>query len=597
MNPQSAIRIPQFSTMRIALIPLVIFAGALVSSAEIASQPKAAGPPKPSLEEIKTKLQAEGDAWLAKVKAEETRTTQFQKLGAPAWALAQREALAKYRLWAHWWITHQRVNGQFGGGYGDSVELVTGWPLLVLGLDDRKVFESLRILADGVWATEPIKSNGYDIYSDVQHSAEPTSYSQPHMVVLDDANPKWAGRCRETMAALEKHWLARNGNDRLQLRSHMLGFDAKTGVPRVDAKQLWDIPEGAKALKPGLLAVWRDNDAASKKLLFEYADTWVEAAAATPGGLLPAQLHFATGKPEGSWTLPPQMRALLFHLIGCHGMTGDAKYLAPVKATLDELVVKQAVNHLPGGLAHPRYPGEFAYNLSVIANIAMRWRLASGDRSLDGAFKAWAETLAAKLAGGHATYYYCDRALPELWLKIPANVGAFRMPRTATAGPQLYLGWLVTRDDTLLVKACENLSHDLTDQWGPLTWWFFDKTQKSVTSNDHVAHSIQSAATALADMMLGGPGPIESCWPLMAVSYENAPQDFAALVLEHDTQRLKLAAFNFDDSPREVGLRLWELAPGRYRVGDREVELKARDRIRVTLPPQRLETIEIVRIK
>jgi hypothetical protein len=59
---------------------------------------------------------------------------------------------------------------------------------------------------------------------------------------------------------------------------------------------------------------------------------------------------------------------------------------------------------------------------------------------------------------------------------------------------------------------------------------------------------------------------------------------------------LKLALFNFDSQPREVGLRLWELDPGRYRVGDREMELKTRACIRVTLPSQRLETVEVVRV-
>ncbi|MBM3888061.1 MAG: hypothetical protein FJ388_02925, partial [Verrucomicrobia bacterium] len=157
--------------------------------------PSASLNPQPST----LNLRAEGEQWLAKVRAEEAKTERFRKLGAPAWALAQREALAKYRLWAHWWITHQQPDGQFGGSYGDDVELITGWPLLVLGLDDRKVFESLRVLADGVWATEPVKSKGYDVYSDVEHSAEPTSYSQPHMVALDYDNPTWADRCRATM--------------------------------------------------------------------------------------------------------------------------------------------------------------------------------------------------------------------------------------------------------------------------------------------------------------------------------------------------------------------------------------------------------------
>ena len=44
-------------------------------------------------------------------------TEQFRKLGAPEWALAQRDSMARLRNWAYYWIDRQPDDGQVGGGY------------------------------------------------------------------------------------------------------------------------------------------------------------------------------------------------------------------------------------------------------------------------------------------------------------------------------------------------------------------------------------------------------------------------------------------------------------------------------------------------
>jgi hypothetical protein len=54
-------------------------------------------------------------------------------LQAPLWSVAQREALCRLRLLAHWWVNErQAANGEFGGKLGDDVELLRTWVTLVL---------------------------------------------------------------------------------------------------------------------------------------------------------------------------------------------------------------------------------------------------------------------------------------------------------------------------------------------------------------------------------------------------------------------------------------------------------------------------------
>ena len=282
-------------------------------------------------------------------------TEHYRKLDAPEWALAQRDCMARLRTWAHYWIDHQQPDGQFGGTYEDDVELVCGWPVLVLAQDDEKVRRALQLLADGVWKSRPfLERFGYDRLTDVEHAAESTSYSQPRMVVLDYENLKWAERCRRTTATMREHFLSRNEKGGLQFRSDYFGFDPRTLKPVTrEQERPFDIPESAKALKPAMYAVWATGDPLARQLMLDYGSTWVEAARANGddagriAGLLPDQLRWPSGTSVGTHARLPSMRTTLFHLIGCYYVSSDDRYLEPIRTLLQKSLVDWAVKDVP----------------------------------------------------------------------------------------------------------------------------------------------------------------------------------------------------------------------------------------------------------
>ena len=551
-------------------------------------------------------------------------TEDYGKLGAPEWALAQRDAMARLRNWACYWIDKQQADGQFGGGWGDDVELVCGWPVLVLGQDDTRVRDSLERLAEGVWKSAPFLDEfGYDRLSDVEHAAEPIVYSQPNMVVSDYGDPKWAERCRRTVATMEKHFLSRNENKHLQFRSDHFGFDPRTLRPVTKEKQRpFDIPEGSKALKTALYAVWATGDEMSRNVMLDYGRTWMKAAADAEGagrieGMMPAQIRWPSGLAVGTHTHVPSMRATLFHLIGCFHASGDERYLEPVRSVLEHCVFERSVKGVPSASHAKTEQGDWTARLEHLALVAVLYRQASGDTRFDEAFSRWAGRIRDSLVDGVKSYVLLDRRSEGLWhVDRPLPVGAYLESRTAV-GAQLYLGWEVTGEEDYLAKLGWNLSSCLNDKWGAFTHWFYDRSEWRVTSNDHLAHKLQSSESALALMYLGGPATIEAVWPRFDVTWKQTGENFCALVREGGSGGFRAQLYCFDEMPRAVTGDFWELAPGTYEVAtgpdaDRDgrpdvvdwngtLEVQARRSPRrpvsltFTLPARRLMAVEIQR--
>jgi hypothetical protein len=100
-----------------------------------------------------------------------------------------------------------------------------------------------------------------------------------------------------------------------------------------------------------------------------------------------------------------------------------------------------------------------------------------------------------------------------------------------------------------------------------------------------------------------------SILPPLAVSWEGLDANAAALVLEANPQKLRVAVYNFDRAPRKVRMRVWELAPGKYRLREgvdadqddridgeptvRELDLQRSTPIELLLPAQKVQIIEL----
>jgi len=516
-------------------------------------------------------------------------TQRYRALDAPEWALAERDCMARLRNWAYYWIDHQQPDGQFGGQYEDDVELVCGWPLLALAQDDAKVWQSLRLLAEGVWKSRPfLEQFGYDRLTDVEHAAENISYSQPMMVVLDRDDPKWSQRCSRSTKTVAEYFLSRNQKGHLQFRSDFFGFDPRTLKPVTREKDRpFDIPEAAKALKPALYAVWATDDQRAKHVMLDYGRTWVDASEDVDGpgrikGMLPHRIQWPSGESVGTHARISSMRSTLFHLIGCYYVSGDDRFLEPISRLLQKAVVQWSVKDMPwvqavhgaDWLAEPQVWNERDFAeagtedltglFEQLALVAVLYRQATGDTQFDAPMIRWAARVRDSLVDGEKSYVYLDRHSDTLWYKDrPLTVGAYKESR-CSVGAQLYLGWRLTGDESYLSKLGWNLSSCLNDKWGAFTYWFYDKSEPRVTSNDHLAHKIQNSESALCLMYLGGPAPVEAVWPKFDITWKDVGENFCALVRHGDACGLRVQMYSFDQPPRTVTANLWELAPGKY---------------------------------
>jgi hypothetical protein len=104
-----------------------------------------------------------------------------------------------------------------------------------------------------------------------------------------------------------------------------------------------------------------------------------------------------------------------------------------------------------------------------------------------------------------------------------------------------------------------------------------------------------------------------SILPPIAVSWEGLDDDVAAIVLAASPPKLLLAAYNFDDRPHPVRMRVWELEPGKYRLHEgfdndhddkpdstpttREVVLQRGSVVDFELLPQRSQLIELEQLE
>lgn len=162
---------------------------------------------------------------------------------------------------------------------------------------------------------------------------------------------------------------------------------------------------------------------------------------------------------------------------------------------------------------------------------------------------------------------------------------------TTTKAPseeQLTTGYLISKDKKLLVRALRDACERLEGGWQ-------FRGGAAGGANDHFHVPGQAV---LSQMYLGSaltwlrPASI---LPPIAVSWEGLDAEVAALVLEAGPRKLRVAAYNFDNRPRKVRMRVWELDPGVYdlRQGGSDGEDRIVDPTTKRMPLQRSSPLEL----
>ena len=473
--------------------------------------------------------------------------------GAPRWAVYQRKALEGASRIAHWWIENkQREDGALGGGLGDDVEMtVRSWPYLSLITGDPKIKMGLKKLADGVW-NSGILYDGYSAQArDVQHSAEPSAFSQPHMMAVLYGHPRYVERNLRGISHIE-HWSQYAENGKRHIQGWALGAKSKDFSGR--GKHRVDVPCNARAVLSGFWVGWYNRHPLVMKWMTEYADAWIAAAAKAEKGkpkwVIPNEVCGLTGElyryskhhPRTVYQSGARPDEMLKLLLGMYALTGDGTLLKPFEAH--------------GSLAR---------------TYAAQWL----QLKPDGPWDQWArEYLRDHLSRN-------DTAL-------------------GTAGAITYLVWRADGEIGSMTQSLRDAA-----EWHVNNYYLMTEAEPST---DRV---YAPAMPLLSCMALGYSPGSRNGYPSMACSWQGVGYDTGILIADNSPTSLRVLLYSFREKPADITMRTWRLAPGRYKLTmgpdadgdnkmdraevetDLELEERRHNPVPLRLPPGRLVVVEL----
>jgi hypothetical protein len=458
---------------------------------------------------------------------------------APAWANAQRRALEQLHKIIRWWIAERQLpNGEFGGNWGDDVEMWRWWAPILIGFDDPVINAAQARLAAGNLA-RPTLAAGYTSHlTDVEHTAEETADTLTPMLHALGPDPAWTPRIKKLLTLADRTWWGENARGRLQFK-HIDFNHERLGA---DAGRGYDTAYHTRVLQPAFLLWQRTDDPALARPLLHWLNTWLEAALSSergkPAGVVPAALHWPSGKvgsdahgwvgPDlggdpmvGLYSFPHRPVAVLTAaFLQAHVQTRDPRFLEPL---LKMAELRRAHLRSQAGDGPPGSVAWTAHRLPAVINDALaKWRQLTGDARFDDLLLADANGYVQHLLG--------------------RDTRALTAELAATAKTLSY-NWPMFTDEVRYTDRVLSFPH----AW-PRT----------------VATGLARIDAALLySTVTGDPGAVDA-FPLNGVRWHTVPRDLAVLVRENRRERFGAEVYAFGTTARSLEVTLHTLEPGTY---------------------------------
>lgn len=490
---------------------------------------------------------------------------------APEWANLQREGLEKLTDVIHWWVAERQLeDGQFGGGWGDDVEMWRWWIPVLIAFDDPIATAAQERISSSMFKQPHMTAGFTSRVTDVEHSNEDTTDTILPMMHLKPDDPAWKDRALRLAELMRTRWTGRNERGFIQFKSIYFSVD------RVDesAGRAFDTIYHPSIIQPTLLYWQRTGDPALTALFGEWLKVWIDAAGRAengkPAGILPSAIQWPTGaiaapgKPwfepfspahnDALYNWPSAMKLMTSTLLLAYRMTGDEQYLRPIHSMA-------AIR-----LKHP------------------------GKSNAEPGSEAWcAASMGGFLTDALAKYRFLtgDKRYDDLL-------------RTDASG---YARFRLTGDSKSLVSTLRRNAEAFRTNWEAYTdeMRWTDRVI-SFTSN-YLRYLPEPAPPAPSPDILystatGDPGnPL--VFPLNAVRWLTEPREIAALVIDSRPHRFEAELFHFGDKPRPMAAELYLLQKGRYtasivekqsgrKLNEQPLEITGpRAAVRFELPPKR----------
>ncbi|MBS3764549.1 MAG: hypothetical protein KGZ25_14720, partial [Planctomycetes bacterium] len=466
---------------------------------------------------------------------------------APRWANLQREGLEKLADVIHWWIDERQIeDGQFGGGWGDDVEMWRWWTPILVAFRDPKIIGAQTKLSNAV-LSEPHMKHGYTSrMSDVEHTAEDTGDSITPMIFLEPDNPEWRRRAVRIVELARKVWMGENKRGFLQFKSTYFN------VHKVDTrpKRACDTVYHPRTFHPALIHWLRSGDERVGSLITRWMDTWVDATARAengkPAGIVPSAIHWPDGKIGGGvkpwwkpqnyhndlYAWPSAMMLMTKTMLLTYHMTGEEKYMEPIRSMADirirYLDEEQPEKLEPGSAAWCVFSGSPRFGNGMkrfLPETLAKYRLLTGDPQYDRLLQADAD--------GYVQMRL-DNGKEALVKDLEQNAKAFRINKPG------YTSEMRWTDRVMTFNA----------RWGNEgNGWDWPTPNTSV---------LYASAT-------GDPGD-PRYFPMNAVRWLTEPRAFAALVTESGQEQFTAKLYHFGEKTRDLNAELYLLKPGKYKL-------------------------------
>lgn len=466
------------------------------------------------------------------------------------------------------------------GGWDPDCERQGGIAAVLQIVRDPWLLGFAGRLADHVWEISYANTCiSKDIYNSTNpHQKVPTWNESHHggemswngvaITAVDYDNPKWLQRLL-VYAGHVQDWTGYTGSPpHLHFRSFWVKGDEWDNSAARGVQSLCDNPENRRFTRALEYAAWRDPSSQMpdgkpiRDFLLELDTAMAEDAMRTdygkPVGVLPAEVtwngHQICGYSHTWWRMAGSMggtvgtsgewwwdwrvgwtpqRDAYHELIDRYLLTGDEKFIIPVRESIRYFVVQQSINDIPPGeMFSELYPwpdNNVPYGTFQIV-VYLLYRQATGDTQFDEHFRRYADRLAQILPPPNSTRYTKIRRSTLQW-DTSSGSYPFKAPLP------FFLGWKATGDKEYLCKALDDM--DPSDMWhGLLTEYAYTGTT--------------------------GAGYLRL--PDQPLTWNNTTSftNFAALVTDWSYTHIRWLTYNFDASAKTMPIWLWSLKPGDY---------------------------------
>lgn len=258
----------------------------------------------------------------------------------PTWVQHQHTAITHLMDIIEFWIDHrQALDGQFGGGWGDDVEMWRWWTPIFLGYEHDGIDIAQRKLSEGIFELPRLEGGYTSLLTDVEHSSEDSADSISPMMLRFPTESIWQERASRIGELASTLWMAENEQGGVQFQST---YFTSQEVDRSESHAC-DTPYHTRALQPVFLA-WAHGDDTHQSTLIAWLEHWVSVTEreenGKPAGIPPAAIAFPTGTVGGepwwnpgchytdkTFAFPRALSFLAEAMVLAHQKTGEERYI------------------------------------------------------------------------------------------------------------------------------------------------------------------------------------------------------------------------------------------------------------------------------